>query len=79
VTATFSGTTLKVNAHVYSIMLEDEEGNPLPLYYTKNTSITSNADGLIQSITLKFDKSENISDLARIVVLVDTYPVYFGK
>ncbi|MEA5079853.1 MAG: PQQ-binding-like beta-propeller repeat protein [Anaerolineaceae bacterium] len=79
VTAQFSGTGLMANAHVYSILLADADGNPLPLYYTKNTSIEANADGMLSSITLKFDKDEDVSSVKSIYVLVDTYPVYSGK
>ena len=78
-TAVFSGSSLLAADHVYSLMLTDKDGNPLPLYYTKNTSVTANADGTIQSITLTFDKGETISTAANIYVLVDTYPVFVGK
>jgi len=75
VVAQFTGSTLMADEHVYSILLEDAAGNPLPFYYTKNTSFEANADGTIKSITLKFDKEEDISLIKKILILVDTYPV----
>jgi outer membrane protein assembly factor BamB len=79
VMAEFSDTSLMANEHVYSILLLDASGNPLPLYYTNNTSIEANQDGTIRAITLKFDKDEDVSAVKSIYVLVDTYPVYTGK
>ncbi|MPM83836.1 hypothetical protein SDC9_130905 [bioreactor metagenome] len=79
VVAQFSGTSLMAKEHVYSILLVDGSGNPLPLYYTKNTTVEANADGTVNSITLMFDEDEDISSVQAIYVLVDTYPVYSGK
>jgi outer membrane protein assembly factor BamB len=79
VTAEFSGSPLKADEHVYSIMLTDANGNPLPLYYTKNTSVEANADGTIKSITYTVGDGEDVSSAANIYVLVDTYPIYVGK
>ena len=76
VTAEFSGSSLKANEHVYSIMLTDKNGNPLPLYYTKNTSVEAYSDGTIKSVTLTFDKGEDVSAVKTVYVLVDTYPVF---
>ena len=76
VTATFSDSTLKADEHVYSIMLSDQAGNPLPLYYTNNTKVVANADGTIKSITYTFDKGEDASTAKMVYVLVDTYPVF---
>ena len=78
VTASFSGSTLKASEHVFSILATDSSGHPLPLYYTKNTSVAANADGTIQSVTLSLDKGETIPDGARFYVLADTYPVFVG-
>lgn len=77
--ASFSDTTLKADEHVYSIMLVDDNGNPLPLYYTKNTSVEANPDGTLKAIHLTIDKGEDISSLQTIYVLVDTYPVYVSE
>lgn len=79
VTASFNGSTLMGNGHVYSLLMTDADGNPLPLYYTKNTSVTVNADGTIQSVTYTAGDDENILSAVHIYVLVDTYPVYAGE
>ncbi|MAT43948.1 MAG: hypothetical protein CL609_16555 [Anaerolineaceae bacterium] len=76
VTAEFVNSSLLASEHVYSIMLADETGTPLPLYYTNNTSIEVNSDGTIKSVSLTFDPDEDISSMRTIYVLVDTYPVY---
>ena len=78
VTAHFEQTTLRADEHVYSILVTDKTGHPLPLYYTKNTSVTANDDGTIDSITLSLDKGESIPANARVYVMVDTYPVLIG-
>ncbi|HWQ06775.1 MAG TPA: PQQ-binding-like beta-propeller repeat protein [Feifaniaceae bacterium] len=78
VTASFTGSALNANEHVFSILVTDSARNPLPLYYTKNTSVSANADGTIQSVTLALDKGETIPDGARFYVLADTYPVFVG-
>ena len=49
ITAEFSDTSLKADDHVFSL-LTDAQGNPLPLYYTQNTSIDANADGTIHTV-----------------------------
>jgi outer membrane protein assembly factor BamB len=74
VVAEISGGDLKADEHVYSIMLADQDGNPLPLYYTKNTSVSSE-EGTI-TVTLAFGKDEIIPQNAKVYVLVDTYPIY---
>ena len=76
VTANFTGTSLQADQHVYSLLLTNQDGNPLPLYYTKNTIVQANEDGTLESVTLTFDKDEDISKAANIYVLIDTYPVY---
>ena len=75
ITANFSGSLLRADEHVYSIMLTDEKGNPLPLYYTADTEVTADALGNIKSVTLKFLEEENVGGNYHAYVLVDTYPV----
>ena len=36
----------------------------------------ANDDGTVQSVSVSFDKGEDVSSAARAYVLVDTYPVY---
>ena len=79
IVADFSDTTLMADEHVYSLAALDELGNPLPLYYTKHTSIEENADGTIKSISLTLGEDEDVSTLKTVVVLVDTYPIYFEE
>ena len=74
VVAEIAGGGLKADEHVFSIMLTDKDGNPLPLYYTKNTSVTS--DGATITVTLNFGEDEVIPPDTKIYVLVDTWPIY---
>lgn len=76
VTASFTGSALRTDEHIFSILLTDENGDPLSLYYTKNTSVEANADGTVRSVTVAFEKGENVQSAARAYVLVDTYPVF---
>ncbi len=76
VTAMFTGSNIRADEHVIGILLADQNGDPLSLYYTKNTSVVANDDGTVQSVTVLFDKGEDVSSAARAYVLVDTYPVY---
>jgi hypothetical protein len=75
ITAQFTGSALRASEHIFSILLTDKDGNPLPLYYTKNTAVTANDDGTIASVTLTLDKGETVPAGARAYVIVDTYPV----
>lgn len=79
VTATFAGSSLNKSDHIFSIMLADKNNNPLPLYYTQNTSVEANEDGTVRSVTLSFDKGENVGSAASAYVLVDTYPVWIDR
>lgn len=75
ITARFAQTALRADEHVYSILFTDASGHPLPLYYTKNSSILASGDGTMESVTLTLDKGETIPADARVYVMVDTYPV----
>lgn len=76
ITADFTGTSLKADAHVYSIMLVDPSGSAAPLYYTADTHTASAEDGTIKSVSLDFLPSENVKGDYTAYVLADTYPVY---
>ncbi len=78
INARFTDSTLRADEHVFSLLVTDAAGHPLPLYYTKNTSVYANADGTIDSVVLTLDKGETIPDGARVYVMVDTYPVFIG-
>jgi outer membrane protein assembly factor BamB len=79
ITAGFSGSALKAEEHVYSIMLVDTSGSAAPLYYTADTHTAANSDGTIKSVTLDFLQSENVKGSYTAYVLVDTFPVYSGQ
>jgi hypothetical protein len=79
ITAGFSGSALKAEEHVYSIMLVDKSGSAAPLYYTADTHTAANSDGTIKSVTLDFLQSENVKGSYTAYVLVDTFPVYSGQ
>jgi len=75
VTATIGGGELARDDHVFSILLLDaESGEPLPLYYTKRTWVTADADGLVREVRLEFDEGE-LPPSVRAYYLVDTRPV----
>ncbi|MCE5190014.1 MAG: PQQ-binding-like beta-propeller repeat protein [Eubacteriales bacterium] len=76
VTAMFTGSAIRADEHVVSILPTDKDGLPLSLYYTKNTAVEANDDGTVRSVTVSFDKGEDVSAAARAYVLVDTYPVF---
>lgn len=76
--AGFNAGSILASEHVFSLLLTDKSGHPLPLYYTKNTSVFPNEDGTIGGILLKLDKGETIPEGARVYVMVDTYPLYVG-
>ena len=79
ITAAFTQTSLRADEHVYSVLVTDASGHPLPLYYTKNTIVHASMDGTIEAVTLKLDKGETIPKDARVYVMVDTYPVYMDS
>jgi outer membrane protein assembly factor BamB len=78
INARFTDSSLRADEHVFSLLVTDADGQPLPLYYTKNTAVYSNDDGTIDSIVLTLDKGETIPGDARFYVMVDTYPVFIG-
>ena len=69
------GSNLKSGEHVYSLLLVDEEGNPLPLYYSANTHVLSNEDGTIMGVSLDFDKNEVVQGNIKVYLMIDTYPI----
>ncbi len=65
---------LKKNEHVYSIMVADaENGNPLPLYYTRRTRVKFVND-TVQEISIEFDKGQ-VKGKVKAYCIVDTYPI----
>ncbi|MEJ5361681.1 MAG: PQQ-binding-like beta-propeller repeat protein [Spirochaetota bacterium] len=65
---------LKKNEHVYSVMIVDaENGNPLPLYYTKRTRV-KDVNNIVQEISIEFDKGQ-VKGKVKAYCIVDTYPI----
>jgi outer membrane protein assembly factor BamB len=73
VEVTLDGSTLKEGDHVYSILLVDEAGNPLSLYYSANTHASYDLDGILTSVSLDF--GQQVLGNIKAYFLVDTYPV----
>ncbi|MCY3414174.1 MAG: PQQ-like beta-propeller repeat protein [Candidatus Heimdallarchaeota archaeon] len=71
----FEGSTLNATEHVFSILLVDSNGNPLSLYYTGNTEITS-INGILKKLRLNFDKDEEVKGEITAYFMIDTYPAY---
>ena len=57
------------------LLLIDEKGNPLPLYYSAYTHIHPDADRTITDVSLDFDKNEYIWGDIEVYLMVDTYTV----
>ena len=45
----------KTDEHIYSILVTDIEGNPLPLYYTRDT-LVEEENGWVSSVSISWDK-----------------------
>jgi hypothetical protein len=73
-----TGTALRADAHVYSLLLTDERDHPLPLYYTRNTRIDADARGLVTGVTLLFDDRETVRGRVTARFMIDTYPAARG-
>jgi outer membrane protein assembly factor BamB len=72
------GTALRADAHVYSLLLTDENDHPLPLYYTRNTRVEVDARGLVTGVTLVFDDREKVEGKITVRFMIDTYPAARG-
>ncbi|RLI66985.1 MAG: hypothetical protein DRO88_00435 [Promethearchaeia archaeon] len=66
---------LNATEHVYSILLIDSAGNPLPLYYSHNTQVISSESGMLSEVLLSFDNEETVGGSIYAYFMVDTYPV----
>jgi len=72
------GSALRADAHVYSLLLSDENDHPLPLYYTRNTRVDVDARGLVTGVTLVFDDKEKAEGKISARFMIDTYPAAQG-
>jgi outer membrane protein assembly factor BamB len=78
VKATFKNSRLLKDNHVYSIMLQHSTtGKPLPLYYTKRTTVTA-IDNHVTEVAIEFDKGE-VKGKVNAYCIVDTYPVAMAE
>jgi hypothetical protein len=73
-----NGTALRADAHVYSLLLTDENDRPLPLYYTRNTRVEVDSRGLVTGVTLVFDDREKVEGKITARFMIDTYPAARG-
>jgi outer membrane protein assembly factor BamB len=71
-------STLKADAHVYSLLVTDARDHPLPLYYTHNTHLDVDATGVVTGIRLTFDATENVGGEITARFMIDTYPAAQG-
>jgi outer membrane protein assembly factor BamB len=76
VRAVIEGSALLAKDHIYSLLLTDPAGHPLPLYYTRFTQVTAAADGTLREISLSFDEDETVQGEITVRLMVDTYPAY---
>lgn len=74
--ARLENSALLANAHVYSLLLTNAGGHPLPLYYTRNTHVLAGEDGRLTGVKLDFDPDENVGGAITAHLMVDTYPAY---
>jgi hypothetical protein len=73
VTATLTGTTLRAADHSVGLLLLDAAtGKPLALDYGFSTERTTDASGLIESVTVPFGSPMPAS--VRAYLMVDAYP-----
>jgi len=68
------GSALRADAHVYSLLLTDENNHPLPLSYTRNTRVDVDAKGRVTGVTLVFDDQEHVEGKITARFMIDTYP-----
>jgi outer membrane protein assembly factor BamB len=78
VTATLTGSTLKVAEHVLAVLLVDAAtGLPVTLDYGLSTTRTAAADGTAQTVTIPFG-TQMIPRSLRAYLMVDAYPAASG-
>jgi len=72
------GSTLRADAHVYSLLLTDARDHPLPLYYTRNTHVAASAAGIVTAVRLDFGAAEKVHGPITARFMIDTYPAARG-
>ena len=76
VRAVVKNSGLPAKDHIYSLLLTDDEGHPLPLYYTRNTQVKAALDGTLSEVSLRFDEDEAVQGEITVRLMVDTYPAH---
>jgi len=74
VTATFTGTSLRTDEHSVGLLLFDvATGTPLPLDYGFTTTRTTDATGVVATVSVPFG---SVTPPASVLayLMVDTYP-----
>jgi hypothetical protein len=66
--------SLRRGEHLYSLLVLGDDGMPLPLYYAKNTAPLFDGRGVLQNVSLKLDKDEDLRGEITVLLMVDTYP-----
>jgi hypothetical protein len=73
-TMTPGQSSLRRDEHLYSLLVLDSGGMPLPLYYAKNTAPLFDGRGVLQSVSLKLDRGEALRGEVTVLLMVDTWP-----
>jgi len=74
VSAKITGGKLKVNEHVYSLLLVSVETNrPVNAKYIYDTKVEADSNGIVTGVTLSL-KENNFKGKARVYYTVNTYP-----
>jgi len=69
---------LNIKDHVYSLVLmDDATGKVFPLYYTKRTVVGATPEGIVNKVTVSYEKGE-VKGKIRAYYVVDTYPAIKG-
>jgi hypothetical protein len=79
VTATVTGSSLKLAEHTFAILLVDSDtGRPVSIPYGLQTARTADADGTITSVTVTVPNAK-VPAHARAYLMVDSYPAALGN
>ena len=73
-----SDSGLKRGEHVYSLLVADENGMPLPLYYSANTTVEYDETGAVTSVSVKLEKGDSLPARVQVFLMTDTYPALSG-
>ncbi len=75
ITATITGSSLKLDEHLFIILLMDpSKEKPIYLPYGPDTKRTAGADGVVQTVSLPIKDRPEIPAQVRAYLVVDNYP-----